>query len=210
MKPVRVKLTKPEKLPAHPLRDVPPGAEPIMTATEKDAAATVALVTAKAVSLVPDAVGKPEPEGKQQKRQKLVGRHLPLIHCNVCRFADTCRAHKPGYECAFTNSMFKKVETVEDIVDMMRHVTQADLARAQQAIVFEQLSGAGPSVETTELMDSVFAKLAQLHEIATEGGGLNAQSKGVLQSLFGALVDKAKKQEPKTITVEASPPKESP
>lgn len=149
-------------------------------------------------ALKPDAVTAPVPSAEsalKARRQKMTGRHLPILHCNICPHADLCPAAKPGYECAFSNSFLKDVSTPADLHRLMKHVVESSLMRAQQAVLFEQLSGVTGKEETTVLLETAFEQLKSLHEIEREGRApADTPAEGILGALFGNL---AKKYAPK-------------
>lgn len=163
--------------------------------------ACTALTGAKGLTTPINAVAPIMPDGEsapdiiKEKRMRLTGRHLPIVNCNTCHFTDTCPKYKAGYECAYMRDMLKRIQTMGDLKKAMRSLIEADLLRAQQAMIFEQLKGGGTDETTTLILDSAFNKLATLHDIVANSGDddlLTAKGKGVVEALFGSLIRKAK------------------
>jgi len=132
------------------------------------------------------------PEVIKRKRLRMTGKHLPLVNCNTCLHSDTCLKYKSGYECAYTKDFLKRINTIADVKDLMRGIAEADLMRAQQAIMFEQMSGGVPGDATTTMLDSAFDKLRILHDMVEKPDPDEKKGKGVVEALFGAMMRNAK------------------
>jgi len=139
----------------------------------------------------------------RKKRMKFVGSHLPIVHCNVCRFTTTCEHYKAGYQCAYASSIIKSIKDVNDVPDFMKMLAEAELTRAQQAMIFEQLNGGQLDELASLSMDSAFNKLERLYTLSKEHH-LQQDSKGLIEKLFGSIV-LIKAIDPKTITVTTPP-----
>jgi len=126
----------------------------------------------------------------RDKRKKFSGKHLPIVHCNSCRFTQTCPMHKPGYECGYVNSMIKQIEGVEDIPEFMKLLVEAEMGRAQQALIFEQLAG-GDLTESVQIaLDGVFSKMQTLYTL-NQDAPADTGDRGLIRQLFGDLIEKA-------------------
>lgn len=125
----------------------------------------------------------------QERRKKFVGKHLPTVHCNVCKHTQVCPHYRPGYECAYVSQMLKRIESIEDVPDFMRMIAEAEMARVQQALIFDQLSGGDLSEETQLALDSVFAKLDRIYSLYHETHGSKPDAGlGLIKRLFGDLL----------------------
>lgn len=197
LKVTKRKAQKPlEKLP----HDGNSALDKALPETEEAKKACIALVTTKNCAEGVNTPMRVEPDKEnlpdivKQKRLKMTGKHLPVVHCNVCPFADTCPKYKSGYECAYAKDFMKRIETMDDLRVLMKSIVEADLMRTQQALIFEQLKGGIADDTTTSMLDNAFNKLKVLHELskAPDNEMLTSKGKGVIDALFGELIRKAK------------------
>lgn len=146
--------------------------------------------------MVPDGVSLPEIV--KRRRKKLTGRHLPMVHCDSCRFTQQCPLYKPGYECGYLGAILKSIESTElDPLEFMRSLAETRLTRAQQGLIFEQLSGGTLTPEVSAELEAAAGMLERMDKMERrhrgepdpdeDGGG------SLLQMLFGDAIKKAKR-----------------
>jgi hypothetical protein len=113
------------------------------------------------------------PSSEQMKKvramRQFYNKQMPVLQCNNCQFSNVCPQFKAGYECAFLPFLnSQRINTERDLLDAMKTVTGANMRRAHVMTLMETLSGAAPSLETSEALNLTFMQLAKLHEVMGE------------------------------------------
>jgi hypothetical protein len=103
---------------------------------------------------------------KVRKPKNIYSDKMPNLQCNTCYKAGDCEHYKPGYICAF-KKQFKKFNTrnVDDILDAMTSIADANLGRLQKAMIFETMDGGMPTAEVTGLIDQNMRILNQIKDL---------------------------------------------
>jgi hypothetical protein len=124
--------------------------------------------------------------------RRFYGKQMPVLQCNTCSFSSACPQFKAGYQCAFLPFLnAHKVESAKDLITGMQELAGAGMRRAHLMTLFETLSGAKPSLETTEALGLCFQQMKSLHETITSGGdgelSLETDDAGIIGRLFGSV-----------------------
>lgn len=127
---------------------------------------------------------------KQMRR--FYNRKMPVLQCNGCSFASSCPQFKAGYECAFLPFLNShRIETEQDLIFYMKELAGVNLRRAHLATTMETLSGAQPSLETSEALNLAFMQLKGLHDTMakrTEAElSLETEDGSIIGKLFGGM-----------------------
>lgn len=126
------------------------------------------------------------PENMLQR--KLWNRSMPVLNCANCSFSSQCPKFRAGYECAFLPFFTSHtIETPQDILFYSKELLQQGIRRVQQAMMFETMSGAAPSIELSEQLSNLFAQLSTLYDAMKADSAIEIEtnSESVLGSLFG-------------------------
>jgi hypothetical protein len=136
--------------------------------------------------------GKSEEMRKLRALRKINNRQLPTLACSNCSMSAQCPKFRAGYECAFLVFMNShEVEDESDLVFYMKQMIGAGVKRAQKLLIFEELGGGSPSVETSETLAHLFGQMKQLHEVisAHEEASFQVETsdKSIVEQVFGSL-----------------------
>jgi len=106
------------------------------------------------------------PRQKKRSKKSLLGAHVPKLACDTCAFHSACPYFKPGYACALM-PLFEghTLETEEDLAHYMVKVAEAEVQRAQQAVVMERLSGGALDKETSKQLDIAYNRMERLYSM---------------------------------------------
>lgn len=158
--------------------------------------------------------------------KKVYSKKFPKLSCDTCYAAAKCPEFKAGYVCAY-NKMFDRFSTrdMSDIIQSVQGMVEYNMTRMQKAMIMETLNGTiDPTV--TGLMDTNIRYMQMLKQMYETGSPevlkqtkvvradgseetttsiTNPQSGGIMEKLFGKLMNK--EEEPKEIeeVVEATP-----
>jgi len=129
---------------------------------------------------------------KRRAMRKIWNKKMPQLHCSNCQFSAQCPQFRAGYVCAFLPFMdAHSVESEDDLMFYMKELLTVGLQRTQQTLLFERLSGAKPSLETTESVAYLFNQFMQLHTSLQKANSssitIETSDKGIIGSLFGSL-----------------------
>lgn len=136
------------------------------------------------------------PSSEQMKlargMRKLWNKKMPKLHCSNCQFSAQCPQYRAGYVCSFLPFMDSHtIENEEDLMFYMKELLTLGLARTQQIVIMERLSGARPSLEVSESIAYQFNQLLQLHTSLQKAQqvsiSVETDDKGVISRLFGDL-----------------------
>lgn len=163
--------------------------------------------------------------GKFVKGQKAVrkpkavySKKYPKFACDTCYASAKCPEYKAGYVCAY-NKMFNRFDTRDmvDIIQAIQGIVEHNLARMQRAMILEVMNGNIDPV-TSQLMDTNIRYLQMLKQMYEYGSPevlrqtrvvradgsreestmiTNPQSGGILEKLFGDMMNKNSGEEEK-------------
>lgn len=166
-----------------------------------------------------------------RKPKKVYSKKYPKLACDTCFAAAKCPEYKSGYVCAY-NKMFNRFDTRDmgDIIQSMQGIVDYNMARMQKAMIFETLNGTiDPQV--SQLMDTNIRYMQMLKQMYENGSPevlrqtrvlradgseetttsiTNPQSGGIMEKLFGSLMNsqKSEEKEEKTDIIDVEPKKE--
>jgi hypothetical protein len=135
----------------------------------------------------------PRPKEYYQKigaMRKFYSRQTPVLQCSSCSLAQSCPQFKAGYECAFLPLLNShKVETVDDLLNYMKNLIEANMRRSHLAMIMETLSGAQPSIELGESLNLAFQQLSALHDKLSDSTEIELETNdsSIISRLFGGL-----------------------
>lgn len=121
-------------------------------------------------------------------QRKLWNRSMPVLNCSNCTFSSQCQKYRAGYECAFLPFFTSHtIQTTKDILFYSKELLQQGIRRVQQAMMFETMSGAAPSIELSEQLSNLFAQLSTLYDQmkADASVEIETSSDTLVGSLFG-------------------------
>lgn len=128
---------------------------------------------------------------KIRAMRRFYSKAMPVLQCSACAFSSQCPQYRAGYECAFLPFLNShKIETVEDMMFYMKELVGSNMRRAHLATLMETMTGASPSLETSEALNLAFEQLQKLHERSTEGGStleINDPDGTIIGRLFGGV-----------------------
>jgi hypothetical protein len=124
--------------------------------------------------------------------RKLWNKKMPSLQCSNCQLSAQCPQYKPGYVCAFEPFLNShSIQDERDLMEYMKDLLSEGVKRAQQTLLMERLSGAKPSLETTEALAYLFNQMLQLHErmLKQDAVSLEIESTDgtIIGNLFGNL-----------------------
>lgn len=140
-----------------------------------------------------NALNPPDSESMKRIRamRRFYNKQMPVLQCNGCAFAAGCPQFKAGYECAFLPFLNShRIDTPQDLINYMKEMAGVSMRRSHLMTLAETLSGATPSLETTEALNIAFEQLSNLHTKLTEGDAevsVETEDGGILGNLFGGL-----------------------
>lgn len=166
-----------------------------------------------------------------RKPKKVYSKKYPKLACDTCFAAAKCPEYKSGYVCAY-NKMFNRFDTRDmgDIIQSMQGIVEYNMSRMQKAMIFETLNGTiDPQV--SQLMDTNIRYMQMLKQMYENGSPevlrqtrvlradgseetttsiTNPQSGGIMEKLFGSLMNsqKSEEKEEKTDIIDVEPKKE--
>lgn len=144
--------------------------------------------------------------------KQLYSSKYPKLSCDTCYAAAKCPEYKSGYVCAY-NKMFNRFSTrdMSDIIQSMQGIVEYNMVRMQKAMIMETLNGTiDPTV--SGLMESNIRYMNMLKSMYENGSAevlkqtkvikadgteetttsiTNPQSGGIMEKLFGSLMDKS-------------------
>ncbi len=136
------------------------------------------------------------PDSEHMRRirgmRRFYNKQMPQLQCSACAFSSSCPQFKAGYVCAFLPFLNShKVESTRDLVDYMKELCGSSMRRAHLMTLMETLSGAPPSLETSEALGIAFEQLNKLHQTMTASGvsevSIESNDGGIIGKLFGSL-----------------------
>ena len=110
-----------------------------------------------------------------------------LRNCNSCYLSSTCPLFEPDSNCRL--SINPKVETPDDIQNLLNKVIQIQGERVLFASMSEQIQNMGINPEVSKEMETLTKLIKDSKEIMSPGGGdevlIKAKGSGVISRLFG-------------------------
>jgi hypothetical protein len=131
---------------------------------------------------------------KVRAMRQFYNKKMPVLSCSVCAYASTCPQFKAGYECAYLPFLKSHtIETERDLLEAAKELCSANMQRMHLATLAETLSGAAPSLETTEALTMVFQQLMKLHEVTSKSDeaslSIETDDGNVIERIFGGFSD---------------------
>jgi hypothetical protein len=129
---------------------------------------------------------------RNRSMRKLWNKRMPTLNCSNCQFSAQCTQFRAGYECAFLPFLNShRIDTEEDLLFYAKEFLTLGIQRAQQTVIMERLSGAVPSLETTESLAYMFNQLMQLYTTMQKANQVSltveSSDAGIITRLFGDL-----------------------
>jgi hypothetical protein len=110
-----------------------------------------------------------------------------LRTCNSCYLSANCPAFEPDQNCKLSST--PKVDTPEDIQNLINKVIQIQGERVLFASISEKMQNAGLNPEVSSEMETLTKLMKDAREIASPVGGdevfIKAKGSGVISRLFG-------------------------
>lgn len=183
----------------------------------------------KSVDIVPtfDDAGKfVKGQVAVRKPKKVYSKKYPKFACDTCYAAAKCPEYEAGYVCVY-QKMFNRFDTrsMPDIIQAMQGIVEHNMTRMQRAMVMETINGnIDPTV--SGLMDTnvkYMQMLKQMYEFGSpevlrqtrimraDGSQeestqiTNPQSGGILEKLFGDLVNNNPEQKEEQEIIDVTP-----
>lgn len=158
-----------------------------------------------------------------KRPKKVYSKKFPKLACDTCFAAAKCPEYKSGYVCAY-NKMFDRFSTRDmgDIIQSMQGIVEYNMARMQKSMIMETLNGTIDPV-TTQLMDTNIRYMQMLKQMYETGSPevlrqtkiiradgteetttsiTNPQSGGIMEKLFGSMVNNKPSDDKEIIDVE--------
>ncbi len=110
--------------------------------------------------------GRFDSESARNARKKRIfyGKHAPKLHCNNCSYTTACQFFKPDYVCAFENLIREhSIKGPEDIAHYLIQIAEADVQRAQLALIQERLSGNQITSTANSALERANSRLMSLY-----------------------------------------------
>lgn len=110
-----------------------------------------------------------------------------LRSCNSCYLSESCPLFENDATCRITST--PKVETPEDVQDLLNQIIQIQGERVLFASMSERVQNAGINPEVSKEMETLTKLMKDAKEITSVGGGdevtIKAKGSGVISRLFG-------------------------
>ena len=120
-------------------------------------------------------------------------KHMPRLACDNCAFVAQCPQYRAGHECAFLPFLHgHEIKDERDLLEYAKHLASENMRRAHQTLMMETMTGASPSVETSEQLSMAMDQLLKLHQRITDSkvkGTMTVHGPGVVAQLFGTVDD---------------------
>lgn len=123
-----------------------------------------------------------------------------LRNCNSCYLSANCPAFEADSSCSL--SITPKVETPDDIQNLLNKVIQIQGERVLFASMSEQVQNVGLNPEVSKEMETLTKLIKDSKEIMSPGGGdevlIKAKGSGVISRLFGGYGKSGGSSKPST------------
>lgn len=160
-----------------------------------------------------------------KKPKQVFSKKFPKMACDTCFAAAKCPEYKSGYVCAY-NKMFDRFSTRDmgDIIQAMQGIVDYNMVRMQKSMIMETLNGVIDPV-TTQLMDTNIKYMQMLKQMYETGSSevlrqtkilrsdgtqetttsiTNPQSGGIMEKLFGSMMNKQSSDDTEVIKAEVT------
>ena len=159
-----------------------------------------------------------------RKPKQVYSKKFPKLSCDTCMAAAKCPEFKSGYVCAY-NKMFSRFSTRDmgDIIQSVQGIVEYNMTRMQKSMIMETINGVIDPV-TTQLMDTNIKYMQMLKQMYETGSSevlrqtkvlradgtqetttsiTNPQSGGIMEKLFGKMMNSNSDNDNKEEGIEA-------